>query len=152
MSEQGPPKILHLRHAVVLGVAKSGMNPNEWMNWDETSSCLTLFQPFFLGEMVVVSWGQVPERDLVQSYWLPKFLVDEGMCALVLEGGIWAALNHCRKVLAVSYKIKIHLPCDPVSSFLCIFLRAVKANVHKNTCTRVSIAAPNWKQPFCLDR
>lgn len=77
------------------------------------------------------------------------------MRALVLEGESGQHTTAAAKPLwksfgSLLYKVKIYLPYDPVSLFLGIFLREMKANVHKNACTRIFIAASNWRQPFCV--
>lgn len=68
----------------------------------------------------------------------------ESVCSLVLERGIWQQPQQsvCHYV-KVSYKVKIRLPCDPVSPFLGTFSKAMKANVCKTTQPRIFIAAPN---------
>lgn len=57
-----------------------------------------------------------PREDFSSEHQLPTFLEDEGMCAVVLEGGsephTTAALNHHGEVLAIFSEVKIHLLHD----------------------------------------
>lgn len=65
------------------------------------------------------------------------------VCFSSARGNLAATTAASVPRVKVSYKVKIHLPCDPVSPFLGTFSRQMKANVWKTTCTRIFIAAPN---------
>ena len=58
-------------------------------------------------------------------------------------------------ILAVSWKTKILLPCNPATAPPGIWPKELKTYVHTKSCARIFIAslfiiAKTWKQPRCV--